>query len=114
MIALVRALCSGLADVTDATIQTAIDAAYTRLDPSEWGQLYSQAVALMAGHILHRSGAVTGATVGAGTLTAQSTGSLSESYGGRTSSADAEMLSTQPGADYVALRKRIILGARTC
>ena len=110
---LVRALVSGLADVADSDITTAWDIATTRVHPAEWGALYQQAVAYMTGHILLRAGQhESGQRQGAGGIASESAGGWSRSYGGNSSSANAEMATTQAGSDYLALRRRAIMGAR--
>ena len=106
-VAMTRMLVAGLQDATDPQIQTAIEVALTRLHPQEWGVLYAQAVAYMAGHVLLRAGVA--GSVGAGAVTSKGTGGLSESYA---PGSDADMGTTSAGVDYLALRKRAIMPAR--
>ena len=108
-VALTRRLVAGIDALLDADINEAIDIAMTRIDSTEWGAMYSQAVALMAGHILQRV-SVPGATVAAGGIASESAGGLSRSYG--SVGGAHEMATTQAGSDYLALQRRTILPAR--
>ncbi len=103
------------AETDDDKLDRFIAYAVTRLDRTEWGNAYTQAVCYLAGHLYTRgsTAAVGGGGGAVGGVTAESAGGMSRSYGGVSGAqSDAELLTTAAGADFVALRKSHVLGAR--
>jgi len=87
-----------------------------RLTASAWGNVYNQAVAYLAMHLMLEGGLGTGATgaVGpgagaAGVVTAEKVGDVSKSYGAASTDAssigDADLMSTKFGRLYISLRE---------
>jgi hypothetical protein len=97
-----------MAALSDATLDEWLADAVTEMEVSEWpAAVYPRACCYLAGHLYLRTvlGA-SGSGAGAGAVTAESAGGMSRSYGSIAgSTADAELLTTAPGAEYVRLRK---------
>lgn len=108
-------VAAAAAETDDDKLDRFLSYAVARLDRDEWGAAYTQAVCYLAGHLYTRgsSAAVGGGGGAAGGITAESAGGMSRSYGGISGlTSDAELLTTAAGADFVALRKSHVLGAR--
>lgn len=74
---------------------------------TEWGALYDQAVALYAGHLYLRGKQAGAGGLAAGGVVSESAGGMSRGYGGvgGVLSPFAELQTTAPGAEFVALLK---------
>lgn len=97
---------------TDAQLNRFLGYAATRLGADafdEWGVAYEQALVYLAGHLLARADLGASGT-GSGAVTSESAGGMSRAYGtpGGGLGPDAELMTTAPGADFVALRKATI------
>lgn len=120
--ATVRALAPEYAAETDEVLMTYLDFAAQRLDARAFGGVYAQAVAYLAAHILTiaRRGVAGGAGGGAGAgqgasgaVTAVSTGDWSVSFagglngseGGVDTLAEASLMTTRFGKEFLALRR---------
>jgi hypothetical protein len=100
-----RLLVGGLDSVEDAVLDQYIALAAARIDRTAWGDLYVQGCVLLAGHLYLRA-QMAGAAAGA--VASESAGGLSRSYAQvQGNKADAEYLTTAPGSQYIALRKRL-------
>ncbi len=110
-----RLLVVGAEAQTDDVLDGYLALAAVRLDVTEWGTAYTQATALLAGHLMQRvlgTGAGAG-SVAPGNIMSEKAGGLARSYGSVAgSTSDAALLTTQAGAEFVALRDSTILGAR--
>jgi len=104
-----RDLIPGLDSVLDATLDRYIVLATARITADEWGPVWEQAVALLAGHLYQRTLRTPGG--GPGGITSKSTGPLSEGYGGASGGGD-DLATTPAGLDFVALRRTHVCGPR--
>lgn len=105
---------------SDSRKTMALDGALNRLPAAQWGGVWDQAVALLALHMIASSpsaasDATGGSTGVAGPVTGRSAGGLSESYGavGGASAAtlaDAELMRTTYGQQYLSLRASRVAG----
>jgi hypothetical protein len=105
-------VAAAAAETDDAKLTRYLGYAAARLDSDGWGTMYEQACCLLAGHLLVRGSLAGAGGAAAGGVAAESAGGMSRSYGSVAGSmSDADLLTTAPGADFVALRKSWILGS---
>lgn len=120
--ALVRILAPEYVAEDDTTLQVFLDLAAARLDAAAFGNVYAQANAYLAAHILTiarrgvagAAGSGAGAGQGAsGAVTAISTGDWSVSFaggmngseGGVDTLAESSLMTTRFGKEFLALRR---------
>ena len=111
-----KLLVAETSGVADVTLSSFITQATLRLDSTQWGSCYEQAVCYMAGHLLCLSPSNPrrpSSSTHAGPVASESTGGLSRSYAtpstGRTG--DAMLAITDPGREFLALRDQVVIGA---
>ena len=109
-----RLLASEFANVDDAVVEQYIVLAELRISESKFGQLYTQALALLAAHMLKGSEVnSSGGSSGTGAVKSEKTGDLQVEYGvqSKMSAGDLEYSKTAYGTQYLALRRQVIVGA---
>lgn len=115
---LVRSLAPAYAALTDDQIQPFLNLAIKAHTASQWGNVYPEAMAWYAAHLLATGGdpveaaAGGGGAVAGGPLTSQKDGDLARGYGGQAAgyggSKDASVLDlsqTSYGRHYLTLRR---------
>uniref|UniRef100_A0A6H1ZM10 Uncharacterized protein n=2 Tax=viral metagenome TaxID=1070528 RepID=A0A6H1ZM10_9ZZZZ len=104
---MLKRLVPAMAALADAVLDGWIADAVTEMNVEEWPALvYPRAACYLAGHLYLRAQASAGAGQGVGAVTSEGAGGMSRGYGSVASStADAEYMTTAPGAEYVRLRK---------
>lgn len=104
-----KLLVPAMATLADAVLDAWLALAVNQTNTEEWPALvYPVACCYLAGHLYLRAQLSAGGSgSGAGAVTSESAGGMSRSYGalGSATGADAELLTTGPGAEYVRLRK---------
>jgi len=107
-LALFRILVTEFSAVADGTVENFLTYAALRIDTGIWGNVYDQATVYLAAHMMKMDPTYGGASTGAaGALTAQKDGDLSRSFAAppaAVSLADAYLLRTSYGAQFIALR----------
>lgn len=106
---LVRQVAPEFAGLLDPALQAAIDRAAKRVSASYFGELYDEAVALLAAHLLKVTPTSAGSSTAAGPVTGRSAGGLSESYAALPWSASWYNLSTY-GQQFRELVRNRYLG----
>lgn len=90
----------------DARIETFIEFAAARLDPTVWGTLYSQGVAYLAAHLMAMAPTAGGAPPGP--ITSEKALTVARSYGMPTvDPGDYAYLRSGYGASYLQLRSEL-------
>lgn len=96
---------------SDSRAATFLEMAATRLTASAWGNVYVQAVALLAAHMLEMAPSSSGggaAGAASGPVASKSAGDQSIAYGSLagapTSTADEALKQTTYGREFIALR----------
>lgn len=101
-----RAVAPEFASVSDSDVNTLLTLAAARLNPTVWGDLYTQATAYLAAHVRALAERTGGA---AGPVTSRRAGEVSESYG--FSGGSSYYAATSYGQQFDELRKSLPGGA---